>query len=268
MEGQKGTSWKRTSPGTGEQYLMALFKCAEWIPAAYKQLAAAEENKRNTEALKELYLCACDGVPVEKAAEGIQKQPPEGVLRLVRQRHLESTMFADYRTELSELKQTASVLEQELREVSGTLAHIEGYVPGFDAMFPEISEAGQEQQPVTGEVQLTAAGEAVLPRKPVKTDKKESAVHKLVSFIDRKKGILFLRKGEGRKEQQTGKITPFMEAWIKEGYSDEQLDYFLDCIEAGKQPSDIERIASPKLSVAMMRRLFILEERKGKQNGE
>lgn len=75
-EGNKTPASKRNAPGTGEQYLRALLKCADWVSAPYKQLA--EKNRENPEVLKELYLCACDGVPIEAATEGAGEKPAPG----------------------------------------------------------------------------------------------------------------------------------------------------------------------------------------------
>lgn len=261
---ESGTQEK--PPAQGEQYFMAAFKLAEWIPKQYKNLAA---QYKSVEIWKELYLCACDGVPVEKAAEAMQKNPPDGALAFVRQKHLENVLFRSYEQELSSIKETTSSLEQEVRTMSQTLTHLAEHVPQLDAMFPEtdVPESGTQQDsaqtvpPVNTPEKKAETVEEAEKNKPGdgRIEKKE---HPALSGMQ---GFGIWKKIKQKKDN----ISAYLEKCLKEGYSSEQLEYLLDCMEDGMSIPELERIASPQLPVDMMRRLRMMEERKeNKEDGK
>lgn len=246
-------------PGTGEQYLVALIKCADWVAKPYKKLALTEKNRTNIEVLKELYLCACDGVPVEKAIEAQKKIPPEGALRFVRRKHLEHETVEVQQQELAGIKKTTDVLEKEVKQMSAMLYHITEHVPNFDAMFPENGQAdGISPDEILLQVQeaedIVKAEEMKNPIEgpALKSDVPKSSTKKFL----RLPGILWARKR---------KASDFIEKALERGYSKEQLEYLLDCIEEGTEIEKIERFASPKLPVDVMQRLRVLHEREEKQ---
>lgn len=250
-EEKKEPEKRRSAPGTGEQYLIALIKCAEWVPRSYKQLA--EKNKANPEILKELYLCACDGIPVEKAMEAMEKNPPEGALRFLRHKHIVNLSQGDYVAELTDIKETTSTLERDVKQMYEVLNHIADHVPNFDGMFPED---GQEQQ-LSHENQPKAA-----------TSQEEAAEHIPITKNVPKSGTQKIRKMIQLPWIKKKGISDFIEKLINDGYSTEQIDYLLDCIEDGMELDSIKKIASPKLPVDVMKRLRILEERKENKNGK
>ncbi len=60
----------------------------------------------------------------------------------------------------------------------------------------------------------------------------------------------------------------FIERKISEGFSGENLDFILTCIEEGMSQKEIDEVASPKLPVEVMQRLKELNQRKGEaKNG-
>lgn len=243
--------------GTGEQYLFALIRCADWVEKSYKQLA--EKNRANPEILKELYLCACDGVPVEKAIEALQKNPPEGALRFTRRKHLENVSMDEYQEQLSGIKKTTTALEKEVKQMSGMLQHIAEHVPDFDSMFP-----GDESIESNMEPEQKKQFEGIVPKEPEQKQKKEDvpksgtqadADENVPKSGTKKRNIRFSWKKQKKPAE-------FIEKSIQEGYSNEQLEYLLDCMEEGLSVEKIERFASVKLPVDVMRRLRSLEERK------
>lgn len=251
--------------GTGEQYLYALIKCAEWVSTPYKQLA--EKNRASPEVMKELYLCACDGVPIEKAIEAQKKNPPEGALRLVRRKFLESTTTNEYQEQLTGIKETTATLEKEVQQMSGMLKHIVENVPDFEALFPkEVGEAEKE----------TAQKQRNVPESGTKEQAKEN-VPKSGTKEQAKESVPKSGTKEQAKENATKSGTKrrihlpweksmepaeFIERSLTEGYSNEQLSYLLDCMEEGVPVETIERFSSPKLPVGVMQRLRKLEERR------
>lgn len=258
--------------GTGEQYLFALIRCADWVEKSYKQLA--EKNRANPEILKELYLCACDGVPVEKAIEALQKNPPEGALRFTRRKHLENVSMDEYQEQLSGIKKTTTALEKEVKQMSGMLQHIVEHVPDFDSMFP-----GDGDEPIESnmEPEQKKQSEEIVPKGPEQKQKKED-VPKSGTQADADENVPKSGTQTGADENVPKSSTKkrnirfswkrqkepaeFIEKSIQEGYSNEQLEYLLDCMEEGLSVEKIERFASVKLPVDVMRRLRSLEERK------
>jgi len=279
-EEKKSPETRRSAPGTGEQYLLALIKCADWIERPYKQLS--EKNRANTEALKELYLCACDGVPAEKAAEALKKNPPEGALRFLRRKHIENLALGNYSEELSGIKKTTSTLEHDVKMMSDMLTHIASHVPNFDAMFPERPPGEQEgktqenaveerqenrmqkepERAGMGYASLTLRESREREQGTEQLDPKEEKERRKENIFE--SGLQKIREWGRAKRIKKEHIPEFMGGLLEKGYSTEQLDYFLDCMEEGMTLEDVQKFASPKLPVELMQRLRMLEERKKK----
>lgn len=253
---------RRSAPGTGEQYLFALIKCADWVERAYKQLA--DKNRANAEALKELYLCACDGVPAEKAAEALKKSPPEGALRFLRRKHIENLALGNYSEELSGIKKTTSTLEHDVKMMSDMLTHIASHVPNFDAMFPERPLGEQEEKTQENAMQERQENriQEGTGREPGTElpDPEEWKGRRKENILE--SGLQKIREWGRAKRIKKEHIPEFMGELLEKGYSTEQLDYFMDCMEEGMTLEDIQKFASPKLPVELMQRLRMLEERK------
>lgn len=271
-QGKNGETEKRK--GTGEQYLYALIRCAEWVDKPYKVLA--EKNKTRPEVMKELYLCACDGVPIEKAIEAVEKNPPEGALRLIRRKYLENSAMDEYQEQITGIKKTTATLEKEVRQMSGMIKHIAEHVPDFDSMFPpdenvdivqenekaeknSLEEGGQENQ--EDGVPEFGTPERVLKNVPDSgTGKKDRFRQFSWESLRRKYKIRRLSCRLPWKKEK--KLAEFIEKLLDAGYSKEQLDYLLDCLEEGVPIEKLEKFSSPKLPVEVMQRLRSLEERK------
>ena len=250
---ESGTQEKTAMP-QAEQYFIAAFKLAEWIPVEYKKLAA---QSKKIEVWKALYICASDGVPVEKAIEAMKKNPSEGALAFVRQKHLEDVLFGNYEQELSSIKATTSSLETEVHNMSKALTQIAAGIPQLDAMFPDTdgpqSDTNEERQDEQS---------AVLPeRQPEHMPRDEQTDGE----SDEKKSrttLLFSDVWKKLKHKKQDSIPTYLEKCVEEGYSPEQLEYMMDCIEDGMSIQSLQRIVSPQLSVDMMQRLRKIEERK------
>lgn len=248
-----------SAPGTSGQYLYALIRCAEWVPDTYKKLAEAQ--KTNVEYLKELYLCACDGVSERQAEAAQEKKPLEGALRYLRKHHLEEAVAKGYSKELSMVKQRASEMEREVRQMKSTVEHLSSRAPGFREMFPEQDPPGDAVLRDIDELSAKPKDSASDPTDRAETsgDVPESGTHTL-------KIRAFHKKPRWKKEKEMC-ISEYIEQLLKEGYSEEQLNYLLDCIEDEVPVTVIQRFASPSLPVGVMMRLRRLEERKEKKNG-
>lgn len=274
---EKEIDVRRRAPGTGAQYLMALIKCAEWVPKEYKLLA--DRNKANIEAVKELYLCACDGVPVEKAMAAMEKSPPEGALRFVRQKYMENITMGDYKEELSGIRNKADVLEREVMQMSKTLQYIVSREPDFDAMFPE---KGQEQvedmqhvrtEQETAQIEKNEAARKRTREADEADMEPDAAPHPATAKRMSKKDVpkSGTLKNLRRMEfpwQRKESVPEFVGMLLDKGYSSEQIDFLLKCIEAGADIKLVKKIASPKLPVDVLQRLLKMAEREEKINGK
>lgn len=272
VEGQEKREKAERRKGTGEQYLYALIKCAEWVEDTYKQLA--EKNRAQPEIMKELYMCACDGVPVEKVIEALEKNPPEGALKFVRRKYLQSAAMEEYQEQIAGIKQTIGTLEREVKQMSGVFRHIAEHVPDLDSLFPEEAEAQnsvpksgtkeavQENVPKSGtkeenQENVPKSGTRGKQKETAKEEEQEKFQEGVPKSGTRKKNRNLRFPWEKKKGP-----ADFIEKSLEAGYSNEQLEYLLDCMEEGLQVEEIERFSSPKLPVEVMRRLRSLEERK------
>lgn len=261
-------------PGTGAQYLMALIKCAEWVPKEYKLLA--DRNKANIETVKELYLCACDGVPIEKTMAAMEKNPPEGALRFTRQKYMENVTMGDYKEELSGIRNKADVLEREVMQMSKTLQYIVSRNPDFDAMFPDKEqEQVEDMQHVRTEQKNAQIEENEDARKSTEEVAVEegAAQHWVTAKRMSKQGVPksgTLKNGK-RMEfpwKKKESVPEFVGMLLDKEYDSEQIDFLLKCIEEGTDIKLVKKIASPKLPVDVLQRLLKMAEREEKTNGK
>lgn len=251
---QESMNRPKTVP-TGEQYLVALIKCAGWVEQSYKEIAS--ENLDNIEFLKELYLCACDGVPVEKIGEALTKKTPELVLRFLRKKYIEELAIGNSSERLDRIMERTVFLEQEVKEVSETLGRIGGQLPDMEELFPRED---------TGKPPASLQLPEKEVREPVERTEDPASASNLQGRT--KKGEkLFLGwlkkniKKEICRKKDTG-ISDYIEELLDGGYSADQLDYLLDCLEDGVMPEEIRSFASPSFPVEIMMRLRSMAERR------
>ncbi len=234
---------------TGEQYLYALFLCAGWIPEEYRPLAAGVEKR--TEELKELYLCACDGIPAKKAKEALESKSPFSALKFLRMKKLEEEALSSCTGSLDLVAKKTEALEQEFAKMSSTLNQLTDYLPDMEALFPE--ETKEEQAKSYNRQQ------EILNKEP----EKDGTNGKDVPESGTRKKMI---SGKLKSLMQPGKrksIAAFIGRMAKQGYTLEQMDFALDCFEEGMTEAQIERITSPNLPVGVMRRLRNMEMGKG-----
>lgn len=264
----KTAAKKRNPVGTADQYLQALIKIADWVPEAYKKLAV--QHKADLEAVKELYLCACDKVPAEKAMEALEKKPPGNALKFIRRKLLEDAATSGYGEELADVRRTAAALEQELKQMAEDIEQLSNHMPSFDDMFPDIpsqkngekeGENGKGEPPAGGAQEDSPANEDTLVKKGWKKWNKPTASGRNVPESGTKKWRIPWHRSR--------RISVYIEQLLEDGYEPDQLDFLLDCIEDGMDITEIQEFASPRLPVHVMKRLRDLKERerKEKENG-
>lgn len=266
-EEKKEQKKQQALPGTGEQYLLALLRCADWVPGPFKHLA--EQYKTNMEAVKELYLCACDDVPLNDVEEIVEAQEPERLalgLHAIRMKHLRSGR-GEY-AEIKRVKEKAARLEKEVKDLSDVVRGITEQVPGFDAMFPDADTeipGVQEGAPLLKGAEMVQAESAGakgaqkdVPESGTQNGKKEKRV------LRRPKWKHKALKDTGRRPfwKKEKSVPDYVEELLEAGYDTGQIDYILSLIESGMSIKAIQKFASPKLPVDVMRRLKALEQQK------
>lgn len=235
---------------SAQEYLYAMIRCAEWVSDDYKKLA--EKNKEKLEILKELYLCACDGVPVEKVQGALeQKKSSDKMLHAIRKKCLEESLTTDYEKEISKIQKKAAALEKNVNQMKDEVKDIKERMPTLESAFPEqrdMEKAELEAVPISGKSQEQSEE----PENRDKPEKKEN-VPKFGT------GGKSLSKFDWIRQFRVKAKRRYIEYLLQEGYDKEQLSYLMDCLEKGMTPGEIEKIASPKLPVEIMERLRQME---------
>lgn len=238
---------------SAQEYLYAMIRCAEWVSDDYKKLA--EKSKGNLEILKELYLCACDGLPIEKAQGALEKKrAPEKVLYALRKKFLEEKFSEGYEEEIHGIRKKAAKLELDVKRMKEEVNDIAERMPTLETAFPE--QELQEIKPMesrTEDVRDTTADN--MKQEQSQEDVPESGTHDAVKRKRLQRGFV------GKKSRRS-----YIENLLSDGYDNKQLTYLLDCLEGGMTPNEIEKIASPKLPVEVMERLRRMEEKQVYRN--
>lgn len=238
---------------SAQEYLYAMIRCAEWVSDDYKRLA--EKNKEKLEILKELYICACDGLPVEKVQGALeQKKQPEKMLHAIRKKYLEENLTADYENEIHAIRNKADALEKNVERMKDEVNDIIERMPTFESAFPEQREVKEKAESETVPISDKSRENPDEPENRDEPEKKESVPK---SGTSKKPWWRF----NWIKQFKTKAKRRYIEYLLEEGYDNVQLSYLMDCIENGMTPGDIERIASPKLPVEIMERLRQMEEK-------
>lgn len=222
---------KNTDPYMAERYLMAAFNKGEWIPAEYK--CASTECRQNPKAFCELYLCACDRVPIELVRMAIANEPMEVNLRKVREQYLEKKYRDMQHSIINEQAELVDTLQKE-------------NVDEIDEMFaqePSAEQKGKSMDDASENLRF-------LEKEREEFEKTKVTSSKISKSGDRKNGnvfsLLFKKKFSA---------TALLNELYKNDYSKEQIDYVVECIEEGLNEKEIRTFISPKLDVDTMKRL-------------
>lgn len=247
------------------QYLYAVIKEADWIDKEYKHFA--EKYKKTEKPLIELYLCICDNVSLDVLQLVELNEPVEEAFRECRQKHLESIYTKKYSNDIRKIKHIAAATEKEVKNMSGTVKLLAENIPSFDEMFshPMDNEKDEVSQEKKGFLKNESKAE---------NDKKEKVEHKsneyfekrnystnvnkpgktsFQKFLDKQNSIFSMYKKKSPAK--------YIETLVKEGYSIEQIDFILDCMEAGDSIREVEEFASPKITVELMKKLRELRKK-------
>lgn len=258
----KGNEMKETKQNKACQYLYAVIKEADWIDEEYKKFA--EKYKKTEAPLIELYLCICDKVSLDVLQLVELNEPVEEAFRECRRKHLESGFMKKYSNDIRQIKHIATATEKEVKNMSGTVKHIADNIPTFEEMFmqpaankdqdePQKQKKSSRKEMQKEKEQIEVQSEKLEQlNEPVENEQcliasKKTPRTSFEKFLDKPNSI-FSRY----RKKRPGK---YIEALVKEGYSVEQIDFILDCMEAGDSIREIEEFASPKITVELMKKL-------------
>ena len=233
-------------------YIYALLRYADWIDPAYRKIAQRDQD---TDYLNALYLCATDHVPPEKVIEASTKKNATKALQLLRQKTLQEQALGDRWIKINETSEKAVKLEQQIKGMKQQISELIRSTP--DTIYYE-NEPQQEEF-----VQLEM--EQIIAEQEKKAAVDEKDVPKSGTSLKE----AFLKKMDQRKQAHDKKaMVDFLNGLFTQDYSSEQANFILDCIEDGATVEEIRHIASPKLPVPVMERLYRLQHTKGdKTNG-
>lgn len=245
---------------TPDEYLAVVFKFADWIDTSYKKLAT--QYKENPKAVRELYLCACDKVPIELLAIAQKKEPFEDSFRLIRKRYMESFIQNEY----LQMAEEMSAMHKEVTSMSGTVNDIANTIPYLEELFVDSkpqNSIGKDVEEILKQTISANKEKDVLILKGQSEDVEEKDDSKTgfgEIFIKAKKKI-----SEILFENQVSPVS-YIQKMTEKGFSTEQITFILDCIDTGMHKRELDNIAiSPSLSIEMMEKLkkMQLEKRKG-----
>lgn len=103
------------------RYLAALMQYAVWIPEGYKKLVV---KGISIEMLRELYLCACDGIPLKKVQEAQREENGVKTLIKLRREHLRKSLLKEQEQKLADLQKRMVVAETKIIEQEHMISNV------------------------------------------------------------------------------------------------------------------------------------------------
>lgn len=235
------------------QYLYAVIKEADWIEEEYKQFA--EKYKKTEETLIELYLCISDKVSLDVLELVELNEDVAEAFRECRRNHLEAEFLKKYSRDIRQIKYIATATEREVKQMSGTVKQIADNIPTFEEMFMQpVENTGNEDAKETKKSTKKTAKKTddVIPKKEVVEELKpqvyeSSSENTIKSVLPKQNPITAILKKRSPAK--------YIESLVKEGYSKEQIEFILECLEDGDSIREVKEFASPKIEVELMRKL-------------
>lgn len=226
---------------TGKLYqaLKKIITEAIWIPSEYRKIAGSVEN---ITVLNELYLCACDHMPLEKVLPALKTNNPEYLIA-VRKSWLKDRIDQSYTSDITELKKQIDALEKQnqMLEIS-----IESAINGA------LTNDRNDRVP-SGEMSFDDFTPV-----PISDDK---------STVQQKTKITWWHKSSKKKKsKKTMNVSDafdqadLVDAIMASGFDNDQIVFLLNCIESAVDLEIIKYIAHPEYPVNVMQQLRRIHE--------
>lgn len=241
------------------EYLYATIQTADWIRDDYKKVA---ELYKNHSALKELYMCICDGVNIDVLEVMVVDDDIEEVLKKCRKKHLESDFLRRYSDVVERINVITTKTEYEVKNMSNTVKYIADVLPAkakpvelpepivvkeeLSETETQVEQKTEEEQPVKESAPFT------VEISPAPEERSNQNWRELL-----RDPIGLLMNKYRRNPRRT------VVEMLAHGYSDEQINFIYSCIEEGMTDKEIDKFADPKIKVETMEHLkkVVLKER-------
>ncbi len=244
-------------------YLYATIMTAEWITSGYKELA---EKYRNHPALKELYMCICDGVNIDLLELiSIDDDAPE-VLYKCRKQYLESDFTRKYQDAIDRITVITKTTENELKSLSGTVKQIAENIPVKDEAFFLPMEEVKEEQFVFVDADPNDAVVTDFGTEVSEECSEDNIQSVSIQRISKNKNLLdSLKMVVNVCFRRNPKNTVI--SMLEQGYKEDQITFVLKCMAEGMSEKEINEIAAPELSVQQMELLRKIKKKEKERNG-
>ena len=240
------------------EYLYATIQTADWISDEYKRVA---EMYKNHAALKELYMCICDGVNIDVLEVLAIDDDIEEVLKKCRKKHLESDFLKRYSDVVDRINVITTKTEYEVKNMSNTVKYIADVLPAKAkpvelpepiVVKEELSETKVQVEPKAEEQSIKESAPLTVEKSPAPEEKSKQNWREVL-----RDPIGLLMNKYRRNPRRT------VVEMLAHGYSDEQINFIYSCIEDGMTDKEINKFADPKIKVETMERLkkVVLKER-------
>lgn len=235
-------------------------------------------EQKDWQRLEWFYLCAIDRMPYKELADMEKQNFTVLQIRQKRQEHLKKIsvslepmyesvkeMQKEVQSVCEESRRTKQILEENIDKAleQQYLAQAEA-IKAKDDNITFLKEQIKELKNLNAELrrQNTVQKGNVIPDSSPGICGRGIAVSDVPEFDGydikkekKKKRKLFSFAKDTQKKNDIG-IQEFINAYIKnDGYSEEQKEFFLDCLDEGRSVSEIAVFASEHLSVSIMKRL-------------
>lgn len=223
------------------RYLYAAIQTADWINNDYRKMT--DKYREDNAALKELFLCICDNVPIDILQIAELSQPVDEAFRRCRLKYLESDF----------LKKYTVATEHEMKNMSDTVKYIAEDIPTFDELFDENEL--KKTQDIKGNIKEESTPPFDIEQNDMDTEVKVSETRSkpMKDNWFKKKINAIMAKFLKKPQKKPSDIVLDM---LAKNYSNEQIEYILSCIiDEGMSEKEIERFADPRIPVDVMRKL-------------
>lgn len=270
---------EKSKPATAADYIYILLTKATWFNQEHRDMA--EKHKGDANALKELFVCALDGVNVDILKIASNQEMPVQAFRRARENYFEEIYTKKYKEELKEIQNGFVSMTKEVKGLSGKVDELNDFIPNLEEIF-------QQSVPIRGQktAELFPKGEKV---DDVAEDILEPEANTVSAIEEDTKDIENSAKTESSEQKNEtfetnnsssqnrtykynflsslfkGNPSKFVQELFKEGYEKEQIDFVIKCLEEGYTQRDIMKFISVKMSVEqmqMMKKIYDKERRK------
>lgn len=216
-----------------------------------------------------LYICALDGMDVKTLHEMLSEEVNIEIIKEKREAFWHQKLqqsdeilreFETLRTEIEEAKRESQEVREDfskkLKNSQSSLKELQTEVEGKNKLLKQLedqkAELEEKIEQLIMEREREDALEKEVPGKGEETFIKK-VLHKISACIGKRRQIMDTQR--------------FVQKFLEDSsYTNDQIEFILECREEGMSVNDIEKIAVPGASVEVMKRLKEIVKRKEKKD--